>query len=298
MKTILFGAAAAVAVMSAAGIANAQEFTTGYVGGSYSTVNTGQAATTTTLAIDDATVLAARAVGSFQLQKGVEVQLDGDIASVDIGYPHSSSVTLWGGTAHVFVEGENGSKVGAILSYIDADSRSVFTYGLEGRFAATDNISFGFGAIWGSVNLPSASAFNEEVRSYDGEASFFINDNFRLDAGINSFRVSNSTTGTVVSKNSVLSYRAGGEIQLENMPVAFTFGYASAQASGNKDYDSFSLGVRRLFGGTLKDRDRSSSPFHGGMELLGGAFGAVGIADDVECDDSSNEDACDISTVI
>lgn len=267
MKNLLLTAAAAVAVMSVAGVANAQTFTTGYVGGSFSTIDTGSG--TGTSATDDATVIALRGVASMELSKDVEAQLDLDAASVDLGYRNSSTVTPWGPTVHTFIKGKDGNKVGFVLGYEDVEDDSVIAYGFEGLFAATDQFSLRGGVVWGSANTPGTTE-NYDVRSYRGETSYFLNDNARLDATFTSFRVSNST-----SKESMISYGVGGEIAMSMAPVSITFGYERVQPDGNKNYNAFTVGARHSFGGTLKDRDRSSSPFPGLQGYLGGTGGTV-----------------------
>ena len=209
------------------------------------------------------------------------------------------------------MESKGGSKFGAILGYEDADNRSVVSYGLEGRFAASDNISIGAAALWGSQNLPTTPrtpglvTYNNEVRAYDVEGSYFVNDNFRIDAGLNNYRVGNTNPLSVRQprpplplvpspKVTVNTYRIGGELQLESLPVAFTFGYANIKLS-NSNYDSYNFGIRHSFGGTLKDRDRTSSPFHGAMDQFGGAYGLFNAATSSECIDNRIADPADTS---
>ena len=101
MKKILLGAAA-LSALSLASAASAQEFSTGYVGASYSTINTGDS--TSNPKTSDANIFAVRGVASFDLAKNLEVQLDGDVASVDLGIPSVNNVTVWGPTAHLFMD--------------------------------------------------------------------------------------------------------------------------------------------------------------------------------------------------
>ena len=262
MKTILFGAAAAVAVL-AAGAVNAQELTTRYVGGSYTTINTGSATN------DDASIIAARAVGSFQLSEGVEVQVDGDIASVDLGYSSASNTTTWGPTIHVFRETEGGSKVGFLLGYQDIEDLSLMSYGVEGRFAASENISFGALAVWGQLNTKGGSS-NPDVSAYEIEGSYFPNDNARIDLTYTQNRITGILVVPTSSHLTLSTIHLGGEVQLEIAPVSVTFGIDRTSTSGSS-FESFSLGIRHSFGGTLKERDRTSSPFKG----LPGIFGTL-----------------------
>ncbi len=271
MKKILLGAAA-LSALSLASAASAQEFSTGYVGASYSTINTGDS--TSNPKTSDANIFAVRGVASFDLAKNLEVQLDGDVASVDLGIPSVNNVTVWGPTAHLFMD-KDGNKAGAFLGYVDAGDSSVTAYGLEGRIAASDNISLGAVAGWGSANSKGTS-YNTDLRVYRGEASYFVNDNARIDVSYSNFRTSSSVNGSH-SRDTTAVFGLSGEFQPMSLPVSFTVGYERPTNSGSS-YDAFSVGVRHSFGGTLKDRDRKSSPFHGVLDNNGGASGVLGAA--------------------
>ncbi len=269
MKKITYGAAAAMSVLLVSGAAGAQTFSTGYVGGSYTNINTGDSNAHTS----DAQIFAVRGVASFELAKNLETQLDADAAQVDLGLPNYSNTSVWGPTAHVFLD-KDGNKIGMFVGYEDAGRDSVTAYGLEGRMASGP-FTFGATAGFGSLNTPGTS-YNEDLRSYRGQVSYFVNDNVRLDVTADSFRASNSHP---FQKTSVTVFGIGGEFQPMNMPVSFVVGVQQSSQGGNT-YDAYTVGVRRSFGGTLKDRDRKSSPFDGLGEIYGGAIGLLDLAYD------------------
>ncbi len=263
MKTILLGAAA-LAAISLASAANAQTFSTGYVGGSYTTVNTGDSKAHT----NDAQIFAVRGVASFELAKNLETQLDGDVAAVDFGIPAYSNVTTWGPTAHVFLD-KDGNKIGAFVGYEDAGNDSVTAYGLEARMASGP-FTFGATAGFGSLNAPGTT-YNNDLRTYRGQVSYFVNENLRIDVSGDSFRVSNNNR---FSKGSLTVFGIGGEFQPMGFPVSLTAGVEQSSVSGHT-YDAYTVGVRKSFGGTLKDRDRKSSPFDSVAQNYGGALGLL-----------------------
>ncbi len=267
MKKMIYGASAAISVALLAGAANAQTFSTGYIGGSYTTINTGDSKAHT----NDAQIWAARGVASFELAKGVETQLDGDVASVDLGQTNYGNATVWGPTAHVFLD-KDGNKIGAFVGYEDGGNDSVTAYGLEGRLASGP-FTFGATAGYGSINGPGTK-FNVDARTYRGQITYFVNDNLRLDLTGGSFRLS---TNNAFSKSSLTVLGLGGEFQPMALPVSITAGVEQV-SSGGSTYQAYTVGVRKSFGGSLKDRDRKSSPFDGLGQLFGGNFGLLETA--------------------
>ncbi len=256
MKTQFWAASAALSAILVASSANAQTVSNGYVGLSYTD-------------IEQAHIIAGRAVGSFDLSKTVELQLDGDIASVDTGISGIGSTTVWGPTAHLFMD-KDSFKGGAFLGYEDLDGANLTAYGVEGRIAASDNVSLGLVAGLGSINVSGASG-SVDVTALRGEASFFQNDNLRWDVSVGSFKLNPPGTSADFT---FTTYGLGGEYQMMKSPVSFTFGWEHGSISGSSS-NAYTLGVRRTFGGSLKDRDRNSAPFNGVGANYGGSEGVL-----------------------
>ncbi len=260
MKKILFGGAAVLSVMLLASAAGAQQVTTGYVGATYTDVQ---------YSGGSANIYAARAVGSFNVAKNTELQLDGDVASVDTGIAGLGSQTVWGPTAHLFLD-NGGFKGGAFVAYEDFKGANLTGYGLETRFAASDNVSLGLIGGLGTISVSGAKG-SVDATTLRGEGSYFANDNLRFDASIASFKLNPPGAGASIT---FTTYGLGGEWQMAKSPVSFVAGWEHATTSGSSS-NSYSVGVRRTFGGSLKMRDRTSSPFNGGSTNYGGSLGTL-----------------------
>lgn len=261
MKNLLIAASALSLI---AGAASAAELNDGYVGLNYSQTN---------VFGDDVNVTSLRGVGSWNVSKTYELQLDGDVANVDYG---PDSTIVWGPTAHLFANAGN-YKAGAFLGYLDADNTNVFGGGVETRFFPSDNISVGGSVGWGSIDM---DPYNLELTTVRGDVSYFVNDNFRLDAF-----ASKTDAKVWVFSAPVKSFGVGGEYLLSNAPISFTLNYENSDSNLlNVSANTYSVGVRYVFGGNLRARDRNSSPFSGLMTNLGGGLaqaltGAIGGGD-------------------
>ncbi len=260
MKSILCGATIALSVLLLAGTASAQQVTTGYVGAAYTDVQ---------FSGGSANIYAARAVGSFNLAKNTELQLDGDLASVDTGTTGLGSTTVWGPTAHLFLD-NGGAKGGAFVTYEDFNGAHLTGYGLEGRFAASDNVSLGLVGGLGTISVKAAKG-SVDVTTLRGEGSYFANDNLRFDASIASLKFNPPGSGP---STTFTTYGLGGEWQMMKSPVSFTASWEHGTVSSSSS-NAYSIGIRRTFGGSLKMRDRTSSPFNGGSTNYGGAEGTL-----------------------
>jgi hypothetical protein len=263
MKRFLLAGAAVVAVSMAATVASAQDVSTGHLGVTYSSLNSD---------VSDLTLIDAQGTVSFNLSDTFELQLDGQVGQINFKGPGSDSASTWGATAHLFYD--NGSfKGGVFYGYEDIGDWNGLSapwsgYGLEGRWAASDTVSIGAVAARGAVKISGAPDF--DLSAIRGEISIFSNDNLRFDVAL----AQTSADWGPFSGDATI-WSAGGEWQMMDQPVSFTFGYsrASSDYSGG-DASTWSLGVHRTFGGTLKDRDRNSSPFLG-MPLNFGGVGGI-----------------------
>lgn len=271
MKRILLSAVATTAVMSFAGAAAAQNFTTGFVGLSYSD-------------IDSANLVSLDGTISLDVAPSVELQLDGNVGTADIS--GGSNATIWGPTAHLFYD-NNTVKGGAYLGYEDLDALgNLVNYGLEGRIAVNSMVSAGASVGWGKLGISGAP--DMDLSGYRVEGSVFATDNLRADVAIGNVRYD---WGPFTGDSTY--YSLGAEWQLDSYPVSFTAGYTHA----NSDFygagsNVYSIGIRRTFGGTLKARDRTSSPFQNGLNNAGGlganVSGVASVFNDVlNCFDSS-----------
>ncbi|MEQ1811508.1 MAG: porin, partial [Terricaulis sp.] len=100
---------------------------------------------------------------------------------------------------------------------------------------------------------------NNDDNDVDGygvnvEARAFINDNFRVNGNVGYA----SIDAGAGNDDDVMIYGVGGEYQLASYPISFTAGYQTADFDGG-DVDTWTVGVRYNWGGTLRDRDRSGA---------------------------------------
>lgn len=253
MKKIVLGGASALALTAMAGAANAQGFSTGYVGVSRT-------------AIEDITYWSLSATGAMDVSSNFEVQGDLQVSLLD--YTPLSDPTIWSMTAHGFWDG-GAIKAGAFVAYQDFDNSAEFTaYGLEARGALSESFSLAGSYGMGELEVGTSSIDVEALR---GELSTFFSDRTRMDIGFTALKFDLGVPG-VSDLNSTV-YAVGIEHQLEEFPYSITFNFEST--TNDIETEAWTIGLRRVFGGNLKDRDRSSSPFGNVSTNFGGAFGTV-----------------------
>ena len=81
-----------------------------------------------------------------------------------------------------------------------------------------------------------------------------MHDNFRLNANIGYA----SVDAGAGNDDDAMIYGVGGEYQFASFPVSIAAGYNTADFDGG-DVDTWTIGVRYNWGGTLRDRDRSGA---------------------------------------
>lgn len=99
------------------------------------------------------------------------------------------------------------------------------------------------------------------------QASYFVNPNLRLDAGLGYTKI--DVTG---GDTDAWSYGIGAEYQLAASPISLTAGYERFSFDDfDADIDTFTVGVRYSFGGDLKTRDRAGA----NLGSVASAFGSL-----------------------
>lgn len=277
MKSFVIGGVSALALMSVAGVASAQSVSTGYVGVEYAK-------------IEDSTLKSIVATGSLDLAPNWEIQ--GDLTFGTFENPFVDN-DIWSATAHGFYDGGN-FKAGVFLGQTDYDGADLTGYGVEGRLNLAENWTLGGSIGRGQLDVGPAEVDVDAMRV---ELSAFFSDRTRVDLSISDITFD---FGPLAEANST-AYGFALEHQLEAYPVSLNVGFENA----NTDFgaiDTYSFGVRYVFGGTLKDRDRSSSPFGNVQKNFGGAasayLGVVAafVADDLE--EEEDYDDCQFSECV
>ena len=113
-----------------------------------------------------------------------------------------------------------------------------------------------------------------DIWTVGGEGAYFVLPTLRLNAN---FAYNNLEAGG--DDVDVYTYGVGGEYQINNSPVSVYGGWDRASMDDfDLDIDTFSLGLRFTFGGTLQERDRSGADLG---RKIGGVAGAVAFIDGV-----------------
>jgi hypothetical protein len=182
----------------------------------------------------------------------LNLELDADYSHVDRSSGLGSS-DQGGGYTHLFARDAQGA-VG-VFGGVNRDwNVTTYTLGLEG---AKFYNKF-------TLNADVRSDWNDGMLGYNGgEINFgghyYVNDNFRLDAGTGYDRIqllNNVHSGWHLS--------TGGEYQLKKLPVSLytEVAYGEAPGLGTANDLAVHVGVRWNFGGgTLKTRERSGATF-------------------------------------
>jgi len=246
MKHVLFASAALAAVIFAAAPSFAQS--TGYVGLSY-----GQ----TDIENVEGDTWAAEGAVAFDLSDAWGGQIDLGYTSTD--YDGAGEIDGLNGTFHLFKRNDSHS-FGGFVGLSEVEDTTVWNLGVEGQsYMANTTLAGSF--AYGQIDDADLDTW-----SLNGEARYFVSDNFRLDAGLGWTRVTDGDDSA-----DGWSFGVGGEYQLATAPVSLTAGYTRSTLNDlDIEADTFRVGVRYNFGtGSLKERDRSGASFNNPNNLNG-----------------------------
>jgi len=260
MRNWIIGAAALLAAAVAPGVAAAA---TGYIDLGYATTNADTGG-----ADNDADTWAADGVVAFDAHS-LGVQLDGRVGSLDAD---GGDVDFWNAGAHVYKRQSNflvGGYVG--VTNFDADGSddvSEWTVALEGQYyfaKTTLNASLSRSEGDDDIDL-DATALDLGVRH-------FLSDNFAIEGNVGFANIDDGSDDADATTVGI-----GAEYQLTSVPVSVFGGWQHSEIDdADVDFDTFGVGVRYNWGGTLLDRDRSGASLGrhtGGVAraLFGGAL--------------------------
>ena len=244
MNKNLFAAAAAVALLGSAVAAQAQ--TVGHIGANYSRV--------------DADLAGLNANGDlYQLEGAVRfdagklgAQIDGAVTNYD------GDDTSVGATGHINTKVGNGL-IGGFAGVETSDDITVWGVGVEGQANINGKTSLYAQAGYGNVD----DAFDADIWAVRGEIRYFVADNIRLKGQLG--------YATVDAARNIDTWNAGveAEYQFANTPFSVWGGYDRADSNDiDSKSDTFRIGVRYTFGGTLKDRDQSGASLGSASKLF------------------------------
>lgn len=259
MRTQLIAAAAVAALLSVAGVAQAQ--TVGHVGANYSRVELDAGA------LGDADIDAVQLEGAVRFGSDpIGAQLDGAVTRYDDG---TGDATLWAVTGHLNTKFEGGL-VGGFVGATTSDDITLWAVGAEGQAnlgAAT--------TLYGQVGYGQAEDLND-VDFWAGrvELRHFITDNFKIQ-GTAGFTKADARGGDLDMWN----IGADAEYQFAGTPWSIVGGYEHGEMDDlDLSSDTFRIGARMTFGGSLRDRDQSGASLGSAANLFGGSLGQGVIA--------------------
>jgi len=191
--------------------------------------------------------------GAFGGANGsVGYQIDGGLGQTDVDGDEIEHHTIAG---HLYWHTDNWNLGGVVATAgLEDDVQDIdeTAYGVEGTFNVAPNF-----VLLGSYTQGETEFLSADVDTWNADigVNFYINDNFRIGGVVGS---GNLDFG--IGDLDISSYGVGAEWQMASMPLSFRAGYNTVDADVFGDYDTFTLGARWNFGGTLRERD-SVTPF-------------------------------------
>ncbi|WP_430420650.1 outer membrane beta-barrel protein [Phenylobacterium sp.] len=245
MNKNLFVAAAAVAFLGSAVAAQAQ--TVGHIGANYGRTDLDVAGL-------DADADTYQVEGAVRFDAGkLGAQIDGAITNYD------GDDTSFGATGHLNTK-VGGGLIGGFAGVEASDDITVWGVGVEGQANINGKTSLYGQAGYGNVD----DAFDADIWAVRGEVRHFVTDNFRLTGSLG--------YATVDVGPNIDTWNAGieAEYQFAETPFSVVAGYEHSDSDDiNSNADTFRIGFRYTFGGTLKDRDQSGASLGSASKLFG-----------------------------
>lgn len=255
MRTQLMAAAAVAALASMGGAVQAQ--TTGHVGASYGRVELDAGA------LGEAEADAVQLDGSVRFDADpIGAQLDASMTRFDGA---GSDATLWSGTLHLNGKVGNGL-IGGFGGVSTSDDVTLWAVGVEGQANLAASTS-----LYGQVGYGQVDDLGD-VDFWAGRAELrhFFADNFKV-KGIAGFTKADA---------------AGADLDAWNLGAEAEYQFAGGwSVLGGYEHgeiddvdlsaDTFRIGLRYTFGGTLKERDQSGAAMGSVTNLFGGSVGQV-----------------------
>lgn len=253
MKNQLIATAAAFALATAAGAAQAQ--TVGYVGAAYGHTEVdvlGLEGDGDTYGVEGAVRFDAGQLGA---------QIDGQIARTEVEGDDATSV---GATAHLNAKFDGGL-IGGFAGVQDSDDTTLWAVGAE----AQANLSPA-ATLYGQLGYGQIDDVDADFWAARAELRFFVSENFRLQGAAGYTKVDAD-----IVELDAWNLGVEAEYQFAGTNWSVLGGYDRTEADDlDLSADTFRLGVRYSFGGTLRDRDQAGASLGSVSKLFaaGAAF--------------------------
>ncbi|WP_041373088.1 outer membrane protein [Phenylobacterium zucineum] len=245
MKKNLFAAAAVVAFLGSAVAANAQ--TIGHVGANYSRVEADTV-------LGDAEGDVWQAEGSVRFDAGsLGAAIDGSITDYE-------GDTAFGATGHLNTQ-VAGGLLGGFAGVETNDDVTLWGVGVDGQFnLAPTTTLYGQAGYGNSDDLGDA-----DLWAVRGELRQYVTDDFKLQASAG-FVTADSRFGDFDGWN----LGAEAEYKFTGSPVSVLVGYDRFDSNDlDLESDTFRVGVRYTFGGSIRERDQSGAALGSVAKLFG-----------------------------
>ncbi len=246
MNKNLFAAAAVVAFLGSAVAANAQ--TIGHIGANYGRTDVDAAGL-------DADIDSWQVEGAVRFDAGsLGAQIDGAISDAE------DSQTTFGVTGHLNTKAGSGL-VGGFAGVETSDDVTFWGLGVEGQVALAPTTT-----LYGQAGYGTSDDLGDaDFWAVRGEVRHFVTDNFRLQGSLGYNRID-------VRGGDADAWNAGveAEYQFKDTPFSVVAGYDHFDVNDfDINADTFRVGVRYTFGGTLKDRNDSGASLGSVSKLFG-----------------------------
>ena len=262
MKSVLFGAAAVLALATAAH-AESPTTTSGYVEGSYTRPDIG------------ADHAGSTAVDAWSLKGAVAAPLSGNWGGqfdADIGdYRYGAAGIGTGDTAvftptgHLFYRTDK-LLGGAFVGVETASHVTAVGGGFEGQYYLDPKWTLDGAIGYAGVTNSDLHIFGTRVG-----ARYFVTDNFSLGGKVDYARFTESGFG----HQDLWTLGVKGQYQLSRLPVAVSLAYERGEFTNSPLHsDTLKVGVSWAFGGgSLHDRDRHGASLDSVSDTFGGEVG-------------------------
>lgn len=253
MTKTLLATAASFAVLAIS--AGAQAQTIGHIGANYARSNLDAG-------IGDLDVDAVEIEGAVRFDAGaLGAQIDGAVTRFDTD---GGDATVGALTGHLNTK-LDGALLGGFAGVEHSDDATLWAVGAEGQANLGEATS-----LYGQLGYGQAEDLSD-VDFWAGrvELRHFFTDNFKLQGSLGATRADGN----------------GGDLDMWNAGVDAEYQFAGTQWSvlggyehaeiddANLDSDTFRIGVRYTFGGTLRDRYQSGASLAPVSKLFGGTLG-------------------------
>jgi hypothetical protein len=207
-----------------------------------------------------------QAAGSVHFGEELGGQIDGSFVRYDGGA--GGDVTAFSGTGH-FKWNSDDQMLGLFAGAQNSDDATLWGVGVEGK------TTYGPGSLYFQFGYGQADDLNNvDFWALRAEGRMFVNDNLRL--GLNGGYTIGKAPGPDLD---MWNLGADVEFQPTSMPFSVFAGYERGEV---KDFDlssdTFRIGARFTFGGTLRERDAAGVGQGAVTNLFGGALGSTVLA--------------------